>query len=118
MLRVDSYSIYHSSNAYLGVPKQCGVWVADLVGGRANPRHGSYHREDCLHWAAKDRIEMRFPARAYCASLGGGREAVLDRALFHTSYVDAGDINDEAVWRHAIEIAGLEPNAVRRRLAS
>jgi 2-hydroxychromene-2-carboxylate isomerase len=83
MLRADSYAIYRSSNAYLGVilaeralaglpvelvrrplcvPKQRGVGVADLVGGRANPRHGSYHREDCLRWAAKHRIEMRFPA--------------------------------------------------------
>jgi len=83
MLRADSYAIYRSSNAYLGVilaeralaglpvelvrrplcvPKQRGVGVADLVGGRANPRHGSYHREDCLRWAAKHRIEMRLPA--------------------------------------------------------
>ena len=118
MLRVDSYSIYHSSNAYLGVPKQRGVWVADLVGGGANPRHGSYHREDCLRWAAKHRIEMCFPARAYYASLGSGRETALDRSLFRASYVGVGDVNDEAVLRHAIEIAGLEPDAARRRLAS
>lgn len=58
------------------------------------------------------------PARAYYASLGSEREAALDRARFRASYVELSDVNDEAVLRHAIEITGLEPDAVRRRLAS
>ena len=69
-------------------------------------------------WRSMPLAREELPARAYCASLGSGRETELDRALFRASYVDAGDVNDEAVLRHAIEIAGLEPDALRRRFAS
>jgi 2-hydroxychromene-2-carboxylate isomerase len=159
VLRVVSYTLYHSSNAYLGhflaarslgdlpvelerrplhVPKTRGIWVSDLVGGRASPRQGDYNREDCLRWAARHGIEMRFApsaelaarvarwkqqplareelaARAYYGVLGTGREAALDAALFRASYVDLADVNDEAVVRRACETAGLEPDAVLRR---
>ena len=155
MIRVLEFSIYHSSNAYLGhflaeralrdlpvevvrqplcVPKERGLWVADLVGGKSNPRQDSYNREDCLRWAKRHRIEMRFPdapevakrverwraqpcareelaARTYYGALGSGREAALDAALFRAGYVDGADVNDEAVVRRASEAAGLDPDA-------
>jgi len=74
VLRVVSYTIYHSPNAYLGhvlatralaglavaverrplaIPQARGVKVADLVGGREPERRARYHREDCLRWAAR-----------------------------------------------------------------
>ena len=159
MLRVDSFTIYHSSNAYLGsilaeralaglpvelvrrplcVPKERGIWVSDLVGGRSNARQGDYNREDCLRWAARHGIEMRFApndelarrvarwraaprareelaARTYYAALGSGREAALDGALFRAGYVDLTDVNDESVVRRAIESAGLEPDDLLAR---
>jgi 2-hydroxychromene-2-carboxylate isomerase len=81
MIKVVSYSIYHSPNAYLGlvlaeralaglaveverrpihVPRQRGVKVADLVGGGESARKGEYHREDCARWAARHGIELEF----------------------------------------------------------
>lgn len=159
MIRVASYTIYHSTNAYLGsilaeralaelpvefvrrplcIPKERGVWVADLVGGRASPRQGPYNRNDCERWAARHGIEMRIPdtaelarrfvrwrslplgreempARAYYASLGSGREAELDRALFRTSYVDGEDVNEDAVLRRVIESVELDAGDLLER---
>jgi 2-hydroxychromene-2-carboxylate isomerase len=159
VIRVLEFSIYHSSNAYLGhfladralqglpvevarqplcVPKERGVWVSDLVGGRSNARQDGYNREDCLRWAKRHKIEMRFPdasevakrverwralpcareelpARTYYGALGSGREAALDAALFRAGYVELADVNDEAVVRRACEIAGLDPDAAIRR---
>lgn len=159
MLRVVSYTIYHSTNAYLGsilaeralaglpvevvrrplcIPKERGTWVADLVGGKASPRQGPYNRKDCERWAARHAIEMRIPsfaelaqratrwrrsplareempARAYYASLGSGREAELDRALFRASFVDGADVNDDDVLRRAIASAGLDADALLER---
>src|SRR5512135_2015671 len=83
MIRVISYTIYHSPNAYLGVvlaeralhglpvtierrpiciPKQRGVKVADLVGGKETPAQSSYHREDCMRWARRYGIELHLLA--------------------------------------------------------
>jgi len=83
MIRVLSYTIYHSPNAYLGVvlaeralhglpivierrpiciPKHRGVKVADLVGGRETPAQSSYHREDCMRWARRHGIELHLLA--------------------------------------------------------
>jgi 2-hydroxychromene-2-carboxylate isomerase len=159
VLRVDSFTLYHSSNAYLGhfladralrglpvelvrrplhVPKSRGIWVADLVGGRASARQGDYNREDCLRWAARHGIEMRFAppaelaarvgrwkqqplareelaARAYYGALGTSRESALDAALFRASYVDLADVNEEAVVVHACAAAGLDPDTALRR---
>ena len=64
-----SFTIYHSPNAYLGtvllrralttvpgatlvrrpifVPRDRGVLVAEMLGGRENRNAGSYNREDC-----------------------------------------------------------------------
>jgi hypothetical protein len=65
---VYSYTIYHSPNAYLGtvllrravsdlpgvelvrrpicVPRERGLMIADLLGGKENKNTGSYNRED------------------------------------------------------------------------
>jgi 2-hydroxychromene-2-carboxylate isomerase len=80
-IRVVSYTIYHSPNAYLGtilagrvlgelpvsierrpiyVPKARGVLVADLVGGRESRVQSSYHREDCARWARKHGIPIQY----------------------------------------------------------
>jgi 2-hydroxychromene-2-carboxylate isomerase len=158
VIRVFEFSIYHSSNAYLGhfvaehalrdlpvevvrrplcVPKERGLWVADLVGGRSSPRQDSYNREDCLRWARRHGIEMRFPeraelaarvarwrtlscgreelaARTYNGARGTGHEAALDAALFRAGYVDLADVNDEVVVRGACTSAGLDPDTAIR----
>jgi 2-hydroxychromene-2-carboxylate isomerase len=159
VLRVDAFTLYHSSNAYLGtilaeralaglpvaiarrplhVPKARGIWVSDLVGGRSNPRGNDYNRRDCLRWAERHGIPMRFAppdeigrrvarwralpyareelaARAYYAAVGSGREAALDAALFRASYVDLADVNEEPVVRAAIASAGLDADALLAR---
>src|SRR5215469_7917671 len=68
-IRVYSYTIYHSPNAYLGtvllrraisglpgvelvrrpiyVPRDRGLMIAELLGGKENRNAGSYNREDC-----------------------------------------------------------------------
>lgn len=151
-VHVVRYSIYHSPNAYLGavyadeqlaglpitlerrpiyVPRERGLLVADLVGGRETARHASYHREDCRRWSDKHGVPLHFtdrgefqrrartwqagelcreelPARAYYACVGSGREAALDRALYEAAFVACADVNDEAVVRAAAEKAGLD----------
>lgn len=80
-VRVVSYSIYHSSNSYLGfvlaeralrdlpvilerrplcIPKDRGFLVSHLGGGVEGRGRASYHREDCERWARRYGIEMRF----------------------------------------------------------
>ncbi len=71
---VHSYTIYHSPNAYLGtvllrralaglpgvqlvrrpfyIPRERGLMIADLLGGKENRNAGSYNREDCRRWSA------------------------------------------------------------------
>ena len=159
MITVVSYSIYHSPNAYLGlvlaeralhdlpiaierrpicIPKQRGVKVADLVGGRETLAQSSYHREDCVRWARRHGIELHLlapgvfaeraarwraspfdreelPARAYYAAAGLPQQAALDRALFHAAWVEGDDVNDEAVIRSAARAVGLDPHALLRR---
>ena len=159
MITIRSYTVYHSPNSYIGsilaeralaklsgagvafaierrpiyIPRDRGVKVADLVGGRETTRHGSYHREDCRRWADKHGIELRLlppgvfeeraerwrqspldreelPARAYYAAAGSGKEALLDRALFRAAWVEGLDVNEESVVRHAAAAAGLDPD--------
>jgi len=153
MITIVSYTIYHSPNAYLGmilaeralanlpvrverrpicIPKDRGVKVADLVGGRETAARTSYHREDCRRWATKHGIELRLlepgvfearaarwaqsplareelPARAYYAAVGTGRETELDRALFRAAWAESVDVNEPAVVRRAAAAAGLDP---------
>lgn len=156
---VVAYTIYHSPNAYLGmelarrrlaglpvrierrplhVPKDRGVKITDLLGGREAPSHASYHREDCARWAAVHGIDFRptsaetfaaraerwatsrhareeLPARAYYAACGSGAEDALDRALFRAAWVDGRDVNDEDVVRAAAAAAGLDADTLLRQ---
>jgi 2-hydroxychromene-2-carboxylate isomerase len=152
MHTVVAYTIYHSPNAYLGmwllrqgvrgldvtierrpifVPRDRGLFVADLVGGRESARSSSYYREDCARWAARFAIPWHpierdtfferakrwatapfereeLPARAYYAAQASGREDALDEALFNAAWVKSRDVNDEGVVREAATEAGLD----------
>src|SRR5262249_893538 len=72
---VYSYTIYHSPNAYLGtvllrralaelsavellrrpihIPRERGLMIAELLGGKENRNAGSYNHEDCHRWAER-----------------------------------------------------------------
>jgi 2-hydroxychromene-2-carboxylate isomerase len=157
-MSVVSYTIYHSVNSYLGmvtaerelaplgvaverrpiyVPRERGLYVADLVGGRESPVHSAYHREDCARWAARYGISLVFqppewfrlraaiwqdaqfereelPARAYYAAVGSGKEAALDRALFEAAFVERLDVNEESTIAHCAARSGLDPQALLR----
>ncbi len=120
------------------IPKTRGVKVADLVGSKEAPAQTSYHREDCVRWARQHGVAFHLPApgifeqraarwresdyereelpaRAYYAAVGSGREALLDRALFHAAWVEGLDVNEAAVVRHAAGAAGLDPAALLQR---
>ena len=149
---VHSFTIYHSSNAYLGtvllrralavvpdaqvirqpvfVPRERGVLVAEMLGGRENRNAGSYNREDCRRWADRHGIPFRYPdpevfkeraarwisspwhreelpARAYYAANPGTRDA-LDAALFAAAWVEGLDVNEPETIRWAASRAGLD----------
>lgn len=153
---VNSFTIYHSSNAYLGtvllrralvgvrgarlvrrpifVPRERGVLVAEMLGGRENRNAGSYNREDCCRWAECHGIPFRYPppevfaeraarwaqspwhreelpARAYYAANVGARDA-LDEALFAAAWVEGLDVNEPETVRWAAVRAGLDGNAL------
>ncbi len=81
---VNSFTIYHSANAYLGtvllrrslaakagavlvrqpifVPRSRGVLIAEMLGGKENRNAGSYNREDCRRWANRHGIPFHPPA--------------------------------------------------------
>jgi len=125
-LAVYSYTIYHSPNAYLGtvllrralaelpgielvrrpiyVPRERGLIIAELLGGKENRNAGSYNREDCRRWSERYEIPFSYPdpsifherakrwavlpfdreelpARAFYAADPTKRDA-LDKALF------------------------------------
>ena len=82
-LAVYSYTIYHSPNAYLGtvllrralaelpgielvrrpiyVPRERGLIIAELLGGKENQNAGSYNREDCRRWSERYEIPSSYP---------------------------------------------------------
>ena len=88
---VDSFTIYHSPNAYLGtmllrraladlpdvvlrrrpifVPRERGVMIAEMLGGKENSRAGSYFREDCRRWAERFEIPLSMTHEQYVAYL-------------------------------------------------
>ncbi|BAY76280.1 DSBA oxidoreductase [Nostoc linckia NIES-25] len=155
-IKVYSYSIYHSANSYIGIilaqrslqglpvdierrpiyiPKERGIKVADLQGGSESAAVSLYHKEDCLRWAKKYGIEIRFkeldefrrwvkrwqemkfsreelPARAYYAARGSGKEHLLDAAFYRASYVDLLDVNDESVIRKVADDVGLNGDRI------
>lgn len=123
------------------VPRSRGVLVAELLGGKESPVKSSYNREDCARWARSHGIPISFiereifkerisrwatsdfereelPARAYYASLGTGREEVLDRSLFHASFVRRLDVNEMDVVRSCISESGLNTDEIIERAFS
>ena len=155
-VHAQSYTIYHSANAYLGtvllrralaavpgvalvrrpifVPRERGVLVAEMLGGRENRNAGSYNREDCHRWADRHGITFRYPrpevlveraarwarspfhreelpARAYYAADESGRDA-LDEALFAAAWVEGLDVNEPETIRWAAARAGLDGDAL------
>ena len=78
-----SYTIYHSPNAYLGtvllrraiaqlpevqlvrrpiyVPRERGLMIAEMLGGKENRNVGSYLREDCRRWSERFAIPFVYP---------------------------------------------------------
>ena len=153
---IQSYTIYHSPNAYLGttllrralaalpaavllrrpifVPRDRGVLVAEMLGGRENRNAGSYNREDCRRWADRHGIPFHYPspevfaeraarwacspfhreelpARAYYAAEADKREA-LDKALFAAAWVEGLDVNEPETIHWAADQAGLSGNAL------
>jgi 2-hydroxychromene-2-carboxylate isomerase len=152
VLTVHSYTIYHSPNAYLGtvllrrrlaavpgvvlvrhpilVPRERGVLIAEMLGGKENRNVGSYHREDCRRWADRYAILFRYPprevfaeraarwalspfhreelpARAYYATALDKRDA-FDDALFVAAWVEGRDVNEPDTIRWAAAQAGLD----------
>jgi 2-hydroxychromene-2-carboxylate isomerase len=150
---VYSYTIYHSPNAYLGtvllrralsdlpgvrlvrrpiyVPRERGLMIADLLGGKENKNAGSYNREDCRRWSERFAIPMSYPdpgvfherAERWAASpfhreelpacafyaANPGKRDLLDQALFEAAWVEGLDVNEPATISWAAESAGLDP---------
>jgi len=160
-ITVYSYTIYHSPNAYLGtvllrraiaglpnvqlvrrpiyVPRERGLMIAEMLGGKENRNVGSYLREDCRRWAdrfsipfvypdpevfqqragrwalsAYDREEL--PSRAFYAADTEKRE-LLDQALFEAAWVQGLDVNEPDTIRWAARRADLDPDDLMMRLA-
>ena len=160
-ITVYSYTIYHSPNAYLGtvllrraiaelpnvqlvrrpiyVPRERGLMIAEMLGGKENRNVGSYLREDCRRWAdrfsipfvypdpevfqqragrwalsAYDREEL--PSRAFYAADTEKRE-LLDQALFEAAWVQGLDVNEPDTIRWGARRANLDPDDLMMRLA-
>ena len=157
---VYSYTIYHSPNAYLGtvllrrtiaglpgvelvrrpiyVPRERGLMIAELLGGKENRNAGSYNREDCRRWAERFTIPFVYPdpeifhqraerwavsafhreelpARAFYAADAEKRD-LLDQALFEAAWVEGLDVNEPETIRWAAQRAGLDPDYLMMRL--
>jgi 2-hydroxychromene-2-carboxylate isomerase len=141
---VYSYTIYDSPNAYLGtvllrraladmawvelvrrpiyVPRERGLMIAELLGGKENRNARSYNREDCRRWSERFAIPFSYPdsgvfderaarwaaspfdpeelpARAFYAADPEKRH-LLDEALFEAAWVEGRDVNEPALyWR-------------------
>ena len=140
---VNSFTIYHSANAYLGtvllrrslaakagvvlvrrpvfVPRSRGVLIAEMLGGKENRNAGSYNREDCCRWADRHGIPFHPPApqvfaerAARWATYPFDREELPARAYYAA---DAGGRDDlDAALFAAAWIEGLdvnEPDTIR-----
>jgi 2-hydroxychromene-2-carboxylate isomerase len=160
-ISVYSYTIYHSPNAYLGtvllrraiaelpdvqlvrrpvyVPRERGLMIAQMLGGKENRNIGSYLREDCRRWAERFAIPLAYPgpevfhqrtprwaasaydreelpARAFYAADAEQRDA-LDQALFEAAWVEGLDVNEPETIRWAAARAGLDPENLMAALA-
>ncbi|MBI3796654.1 MAG: DsbA family protein [Deltaproteobacteria bacterium] len=147
MLKIICYSIYHSSNAYLGIlmanqelagfpieverrplciPKTRGVKVADFVGSKETPVKSEYHREDCARWAKRYGIELHFLAPGVFAERADrwqqspfDREELPARAYYAARGTGKEARLDQALFR-AAWVEGLDVNeeSVIRHAAS
>jgi 2-hydroxychromene-2-carboxylate isomerase len=160
-ITVYSYTIYHSPNAYLGtvllrraiaelpdvqlvrrpiyVPRERGLMIAEMLGGKENRNVGSYLREDCRRWSERFAIPFAYPdpegfhqraerwalsaydreelpARAFYAADAEKRD-LLDRALFEAAWVEGLDVNEPDTISWAALRAGLDPDRLMMRLA-
>jgi len=126
---IDSFTIYHSPNAYLGIelarrvfadipvthrrrpifiPRARGVRVADLVGGHESKARASYHREDCLRWARRHRVPLHliepeeFERRATRWKASAfEREELPARAFYAAQELGGGAAMDQALFAAA-----------------
>jgi 2-hydroxychromene-2-carboxylate isomerase len=121
------------------VPRERGLMIAEMLGGKENRNAGSYLREDCRRWAdrfsipfvypdpevfhqraerwavsAYDREEL--PARAFYAADPEKRDP-LDQALFEAAWVEGLDVNEPDTIRWAARRAGLDPDHLMTRQA-
>ncbi len=157
MRRIASFTIYHSPNAYIGsvllrraaaerpgikidrypilVPRERGVLVAEMLGGKAIANAGSYNREDCARWADRFSIPLVYPtpdvfaerarrwqvaefdreelpARAFYAAADTGRQDTLDEALFEAAWVAGLDVNEPETILWAAERSGLDGDSL------
>jgi 2-hydroxychromene-2-carboxylate isomerase len=153
MVLLHSYTIYHSPNAYLGtvllrraiaelpevklvrrpiyVPRERGMMIAELLGGKENRNASSYNREDCRRWSERHGIAMAYPdasvfherakrwavapfereelpARSFYAA-GADKREHLDQALFEAAWIEGLDVNEPATISWAAVRAGLDP---------
>lgn len=136
-LKIFSYTIYHSANAYLGtqllrhalkeypeitlvrcpifIPKNRGMLVADLLGGQENRNASSYNREDCARWAGKYNIPFEYPPSSRFEKLklewkhsALGREELPARAYYAADQEKRATF-DTALFE-AVWVKGLDAN--------
>ena len=160
-ISIYSYTIYHSPNAYLGtvllrraiaalpdvqlvrrpifVPRERGLMIAEMLGGKENRNVGSYLREDwrrwserfaipfvypdaevfhqrAKHWAPSDYDREELPARAFYAA-DAEKHNLLDQALFEAAWVQGLDVNEPETIRWAARRADLDPDHLMISLA-
>jgi 2-hydroxychromene-2-carboxylate isomerase len=121
------------------VPRERGLMIAELLGGKENRNTGSYNREDCRRWSERFAIPMSYPdpnvfreraknwatspfdreelpARAFYAADASKRD-LLDQALFEAAWVEGLDVNEPATIEWAAKRAGLDPAGLMTELA-
>jgi 2-hydroxychromene-2-carboxylate isomerase len=129
-IEVQSFTIYHSPNAYLGtrllrtalaeldgitlvrrpifVPRDRGVLIAEMLDGRENRNAAGYNREDCARWAARHGIPpLVYPApgvfeqRAQRWALSAFSREELPARAFYAAPPEQQDALDDALFRAA-----------------
>jgi 2-hydroxychromene-2-carboxylate isomerase len=136
-VRVYSYTIYHSPNAYLGtvllrralaqlpgvelvrrpiyIPRGRGLIIAELLGGKENRNAGSYNREDCARWSRRFAIPFHYPEphvfheRAKRWALAAFDREELPARAFYAADADKRDALDAALFE-AAWVEGLDVN--------
>lgn len=146
-IKVYSYSIYHSSNSYIGIalaekslqglpvdierrpiyiPKERGIKVADLQGRSESALLASYHKEDCLRWAKKYGIEIRLKEYEEFVrwvkrweKMKFGREELTARAYYAACGTGKEHLLDAAFFRATyIDLLDVNDESVIRKVAN